>query len=168
MDVASEHGLNFVGEYNPVFIQELVVDNRKRMCHETQYQPMLSLDSFVDVLKHHSNSVVLVNSHAYLALPYCDTIILRKNMRQAFASTANFIIKMYPNVKAQVVTHMLERFAYDYFVLNGYVHKYNDKKVVWYEDYYGNLPTKTPMLDVSMHRKAIVSHIDTLVERCHA
>jgi hypothetical protein len=82
-------------------------------------------------------------------------------MKQAFLSTANYLLKMFPNIKANVIVHMLDRFYYSYRGIEGYINKY-PKEVVWYEDYYGLNKTQTPLLDSHIHSKVIIDRIEEM------
>lgn len=163
LDLQNKTGLEFVGEFNPYFIEELGLPNIKADTHETKYQPVYSINKFISLLHNHDNHILLVNDSPHLVVNMADCVILRRDMKSAFLSTANYLIVMIPNIKANVIVSMLDRFYVSYVALKAYIEKYS-KQVVWYEDYYGKLRTETPLLDKYLHRKVIINHIDKMFD----
>jgi hypothetical protein len=161
LDLEEKYKLKFVGELNPYFIEELGLENTKAPTHETSFQPNYSVDMFASLLKDDSEHIVLVNDSPHLVVARADYIVLRRDMKQAFLSTANYLLKMFPNIKANVIVHMLDRFYYSYRGIEGYINKY-PKEVVWYEDYYGLNKTQTPLLDSHIHSKVIIDRIEEM------
>jgi hypothetical protein len=163
LNLQEQTGLEFVGEFNPYFIQELGLTNVKTDTHETKYQPTYSINKFTSLLHNHNNHILLVNDSPHLVIDKADYVVLRHNMKNAFLSTSNYLIVMFPNIKANIIIHMLDQFYRSYVAVKGYTDKYS-REVVWYEDYYGLTSTQTPELDKYIHRKVIVNHISEMFD----
>ena len=162
LDLQEKTGLQFVGEYYPYYINELGYQNIKAETHETKYQLTYDMDHFLSLLDKHENHILLVNDSPHLLVNRADYIILRRDMKSAFLSTANYLIVMYPSIKANIIIHMLDRFYMNYVTVKGYIDKYSSNNVVWYEDYYGINKTTTKLLDKHIHSRAITSYINKL------
>lgn len=154
LDLENKTGLKFVGELHPLHI----VDKRKAEVHETMYQPSLSPDDFSEYLHNNSKYIVLVNRASFYMLPYCDILILRKNMLNSFLSGANFLLKMYPNMKANIIIHELRNSITEYVGLKSYIDR-NPIHIVWYEDYFGIEQTNLTTLDQHIHGQKIKDEI---------
>ena len=87
LDLQDKTKLKFVGELHPVHIQS----DRKALTHETEYQTNFTSDSFAELLHDHSEHIVLVNQHSYLLANQASVFMLRRNMRDASLSLANYI-----------------------------------------------------------------------------
>jgi len=161
LDLQETTNLQFVGELNPYFITELNTTNVKATTHETAFQLNYSADKFASLLYDHSSHIVLINESSHLVVNQADYVILRHQMKDAFLSTADYLLRMFPNIKANEVIHMLDRFYRDYIGLQSYLNKY-DKDVVWYEDYFGIEGTSTPLLNQHLHSKKIVGAIEDM------
>ena len=156
LDLQEKTGLQFVGEMHAVHIGS----DRKMHTHETNYQTNFTPDSFAELLQDHSKNIVLVNQHSYLLAPYADAFILRRNMRDASLSLANYMLKAYPGIKVAALKFNIALMHNDHAAMIAYLNKYQ-KEVVWYEDYYGISGTKTPLLDSYLGRDSILKEIDT-------
>lgn len=156
LDLQEKTGLQFVGEMHSVHIN----DDRKMRTHETNHQTNFTSDSFAELLQDHSKNIVLVNQHSYLLAPYADAFILRRNMRDASLSLANYMLKAYPGIKVAALKFNIALMHNDHTAMMAYLNKY-EKEVVWYEDYYGISGTKTPLLDAHIGRDFILKEIDT-------
>jgi hypothetical protein len=106
MDLAAQHSLEFVGELNPTYLDYLY-DHRKSDHHETKFQPVYDTQKLYKALTYHEDLIVLVNTMPYLVINQADYIILRKNMEDAFISTANFLIKTTPSIRCETIVHRL-------------------------------------------------------------
>ena len=155
LDLQEKTGLEFVGEIHPNHIN----NTRKSSTHETEHQTNFTLDTFAEVLHDNSKKIVLVNQHAYLLAPYAHAFILRKNMRNASLSLANYMLKVYPELKPNALRFSMELIHNDHRALTAYLNKY-PKEVIWYEDYYGIEDTKTPLLDKYPGKDSIIKEID--------
>lgn len=154
LDLQDQTGLKFVGELHPAHIG----NDRKARVHETHYQTAFSSDQFAELIHDHEDHIVLFNQHSYLKVDQADYIILRRNMKDAYLSLANFLITMYPSIKPSGIIQHLYLMRNDHLALKAYLDKY-PRKVVWYEDYYGKSGTSTPLLD--KYADAIVREIDS-------
>lgn len=154
LDLEIKTGLKFVGELHPLHI----TDKRKADVHETRYQPSISADEFSDYLRNNSKYIVLVNRACFYLLPQCDVLILRKNMLNSFLSGANFLLKMYPNMKANVIIHEIRNTITEYVGVKSYIDKYS-LNIIWYEDYFGIEDTDTNILDNHLHGQKIKEEI---------
>lgn len=155
LDLQDKTGLEFVGEMHPNHIN----NDRKSSTHETEYQTNFTPEAFADLLHDNSKNIVLINQHAYLLAPFADAFILRRNMRDASLSLANYMLKVYPELKPNALRFSMTLIHNDHLALMAYLNKYK-KEVVWYEDYYGISGTKTPLLDVYPGRDSIIKEID--------
>lgn len=159
LDLQEKVGLQFVGELHPIHIG----NNRKSEVHETRFQQSFTSEEFADLIHYNKDHIVLINQHSYLKANRASFIVLRKNMKNAALSLANFLIKMYPSMKPAGIMQQLNLMYNDYVALKAYVDKYWDKReIVWYEDYYDKSETNTPLLDAHPARGAILKEIDTL------
>lgn len=156
LELSEAVGLPFVGEMHAIHINS----DEKAKAHETGFQPSFTPDAFADLVHNHTDKIVLVNQHPYLMLPQADRIILRKDMSKAFLSLANFLMKMYPGIPTQAIIHQLRVMKNDHDAVTSCLDKY-PRDVVWYEDYFGDLPTLTPLLDEHPHRKLITGEIES-------
>ena len=154
IDLESKLQLKFIGELHPVHLN----NTRKADVHETHYQPLLTPELFADILNNNDDYIVLVNQHSYLLLPQASYVVLRRDMKQAALSLANFLIKMYPGIKPAGIIHQLELMRHDYTAIMAYIDKY-PKDVIWYEDYYGLYETQTPLLDEYKAKDLILKEI---------
>ena len=157
LDLEARTKLQFVGELNPIHIN----NDRKAVVHETLYQPAHTPSSFADILNNNDDCIALVNQHSYLMLPHASFVILRRNMRNAALSLANFLIKMYPSIKPIQINHQLTLMYHDWIGIRSYLDKY-PKDTIWYEDYYNIFETKTPLLDQYRGRDLIMKEIEAL------
>ena len=155
LDLQDKTGLKFVGEMHPVHIES----DRKSLTHETEYQTNFTTDSFAEILHDHSEHIVLVNQHSYLLANQASVFLLRRNMRDASLSLANYMLKAYPGIKVAALKFNLALMHHDHKALTAYLNKY-EKQAVWYEDYYGISGTKTPLLDSYVGRDSIIKEID--------
>lgn len=163
LDRSEELGIPFVGELNPTFLQGVIPgeSNAKTMAHETNYQPPLTSETLFEPLINKDKYVSLVNVYPSLVLPIADKIMLRRDTRKGFYSLANILLKVIPiDTNANVVANIQQ----EIFSLNAivtYLENY-EKDVVWYEDYFGDLPSNTPVLDQSGLRPildGIINHL---------
>lgn len=155
LDLQDKTGLKFVGEMHPNHIN----NDRKSSTHETKHQTNFAPDMFADLLHDHSNNIVLINQHAYLLASRADVFILRRNMRDASLSLANYMLKVYPELKPNALRFSMNLIHNDHLALMSYLNKY-EKEVVWYEDYYGISGTKTPLLDAYPGKDSIIKEIE--------
>lgn len=155
LDLQDQTGLKFVGELHPIHIDNC----RKAEVHETGFQTSFTPEHFSDLLHNNDDYIVLVNQHPYLLLPSAAYVVLRRDMQNAALSLANFLIKMYPGIKPAQISHQLNLMYKDWIAVRSYLDKY-PKDVIWYEDYYGILETKTPLLDEYRGRDLIVKEIN--------
>jgi len=160
LDLQEKTGVEFVGELHPIHIG----DTRKQTQHETHFQPNYSMENFVDILQNLDKYIVLLNQNSFLLLPQCHSIIIRKNMKNAYRSFANFLIKMYPKMKGSMIIHHLKIMRYDEIVIKAYIEKYSPK-VILYEEYYGDLKTNTPLLDSHICHNIIQKEIESYSEK---
>jgi hypothetical protein len=156
LDLEEKTKLKFAGEIHPIHIG----NNRKSETHETGYQTNFTEDSFAEILQDHSEHIVLVNQHSYLLANQASAFILRRNMRNATFSMANYLLKVYPKLKPNAIRFNIGLMYNDYRALLAYLNKY-DKEVVWYEDYYGIEDTTTPLLDSYPGKDSIIKEIDS-------
>lgn len=155
LDLEERKGLKFIGEPHPMYINT----SRKEEVHETNYQPSFSEIDFAEYLYNHDNYILLVNQSPFLLLPFCDTLILRRNMLDAFFSQANFLLKMYPDIKANLLIHQIKLSIKDYKGVRAYIQRY-EVPTIYYEDYFNIKGTQTPILNTHLHRKTIVDSIE--------
>lgn len=156
LDLQESSKLDFMGELHPLHIN----NSAKRDAHETGFQPTFTPASFAEILINRDRYIILVNQQPYLLIDQCDHIILRKNMRNASLSFANFMFKAWPGIKFAVVLHQLRLMHCDHQAVMAYLDMC-PREIVWYEDYYGDLETKTPLLDNHIGRTAITNEIDS-------
>lgn len=156
LDLQDQTGLKFVGELHPIHIN----NDRKAQVHETQYQTSFTPDQFAELIHCHENHIVLINQHSYLKVAEASFIILRRNMKDAYLSMANFMLKMYPGIKPTGVIHQLRLMRSDHLALTSYLNKYK-RDIIWYEDYFGIQGTQTPLLDAYSGKASILKEIDT-------
>lgn len=158
LDLQHKTGLKFIGELNPIYIQEYG-DTVKREHHETNFQPNYTKEEYIEALCNHDKMIVLANQSPHLLVPQCDRVVLRKNMRNSFLSLANFFIKCRPYLKsAGIIQHLFLTFQSYYGVLC-YLSRH-EKPIVWYEDYFGINDTTTPLLDAYPFKRVIIDQID--------
>jgi len=155
LDLQEKTKLKFVGEMHPVHIES----DRKASTHETRHQTNFTPDSFAEILQDHSEHIVLINQHSYLLANQASVFMLRRNMRNAAFSMANYLLKVYPELKPNAIRFNIGLMYNDYRALTAYLNKYQ-KEVVWYEDYYGIENTTTPLLDSYPGRDSIIKEID--------
>lgn len=156
LDLQDKTGLPFVGELHPIHVE----NDRKALVHETRYQPAFTPDQFADLIHNNEDHIVLINQHSYLKVDQASFIILRRNMKNAYLSMANFMIKMYPNIKPTGIIHQLSLMRNDQRGLEAYLDKYQ-RDVVWYEDYYGKKETDTPLLNSYAGREIIIKELES-------
>lgn len=161
LDLQEKTGVPFVGELHPIHIG----NDRKAEVHETRHQTNFTTTQFVDLLYDHTEHIVLINQHSYLKVDRAAYVVLRRNMRDASLSLANFLIKMYPGMKPSAIVHQITLMHNDHKALKAYVDKYK-KEIIWYEDYFEKSGTNTPLLDVHPARAAILKEIDTYYGTC--
>jgi hypothetical protein len=136
--------------------------NTKQPYHETQFQPTYTPETYLEALTNSSSYIVLVNQSPHLYVDRADYVMLRRNMRDAFLSQANFFIVSRPYLKGEgILQHLYLSFQSLYGVLL-YLNKY-PRPIVWYEDYYGIEGTKTDALDQHPHKRIILHHIDKMM-----
>jgi hypothetical protein len=160
LDLQEKTSLPFVGELHPIHIES----DRKAQTHETGFQTNFTQDSFAELLQDHSEHIILVNQHSYLLANQASFFILRKNMRNAALSMANYLLKVYPELKPNAIRFNIGLMYNDYRALIAYLNKYQ-KEVIWYEDYYGIEDTHTPLLDSYPGRDSIIKEIDSYYGR---
>lgn len=156
LDLQEKTKLKFVGEMHPIHIE----NDRKALVHETRYQPTFTPEQFADLIHYNEDHIVLINQHSYLKVDQASFIILRRNMKNAYLSMANFMIKMYPSIKPTGIIHQLNLMRNDQQGLEAYLDKY-PREVIWYEDYYDKEETCTPLLDSYAGRGAIIKEIES-------
>lgn len=146
----------FVGELHPIHVDS----TRKADVHETEFQTNFTKTHFANLLHYNKDSIVLINQHSYLKVDRASFIILRKNMRDASLSLANFMLKMYPGIKTTAIIQHLKIMHNDHLGLTAYLDTY-PRDIVWYEDYYNVKGTTTPLLDKHIGRDLIIREIDS-------
>jgi len=156
LDLQEKIGLPFVGEMHPIHIE----NDRKSLVHETQYQTAFTPKQFADLIHCNKDCIVLINQHSYLKVRQAEFIILRRNMKNAYLSMANFMIKMYPNIKLTSLIHQLSLMRNDQLAIEIYLDKY-PREVIWYEDYYDKKETDTPLLDAYAGRDIIIKALES-------
>lgn len=161
IDRSEETGLPFIGELNPMYMSDYGDLNHKKTYHETQFQPLLPGPTFVEALSAPHKYISLVNVSPHLVVASADYVVLRKNMRNAMLSTANFFIKCRSYLKGEGVIQHLYMMHQSWHGLSWYL-SINKTSLVWYEDYYGISKTNTDYLDDHKHAKVIYKHIDSL------
>lgn len=166
LDRAEELGIPFVGEINPAYLQGVIpVDsNMKALQHETKFQPALNHQTFYDPLINKDDYVSLVNVYPALVLPIADKIMLRKNAKRGFYSLANILIKAIPlDTESQVIANVYQ----EIFSMNAIVTylEHHKKEVIWYENYFGDLPSHTPILN---ERPALKATLDGIINHLYA
>lgn len=150
LDLEEQTGLKFVGELHPLHMS----DKRKAEVHETRYQPSLSPEEFAEYLYNNKEYIILINQSAFYMLPFCDKLILRKNMMDSFLSGANFLLKMYPYMKANIIIHEVKATMVEYLAFKAYTDRY-EVDTIWYEDYFNRSGTTTTLLDEHLHGSKI-------------
>ena len=156
LDLQEQTGLQFVGELHPAHIG----NDDKSSTHETGHQTNFTKDTFADTLHDHSDKIVLVNQHSYLLAPQADFFILRRNMRDASLSLANYMLKLFPKIKPGTLTFNVALSHNDQTALMAYLNKYQ-KEVIWFEDYYGTSGTQTPLLDAYHGKEFVLREINS-------
>jgi hypothetical protein len=158
LDLADKTNLEFVGEVNPIYL-ESYNDTKKQIHHESNYQPTYSNTKFIETLTYPNKYIALVNTMPYLVINQADYILLRRNMYDAFLSTANFLMKCDNTIKAEYVIQRLNMMYESLIAISLYV-RLNKKEVVWYEEYFSRSGTDTSILDDSRYKQIIYRHID--------
>ena len=156
LDLQDQTGQKFVGELHPIHIN----NDRNAQVHETRYQTAFTPEEFADLLYDNSDHIVLFNQHSYLKVDQASYVILRRNMKDAYLSMANFLIKMYPTIRPSGIIQQLYLMRSDHIALSAYLDKYS-RSILWYEDYYGKDGTSTPLLDAYTGKNAIIKEIDS-------
>lgn len=150
LDLEKKTRLKFIGELHPMYL----VENKKAEVHETGYQPSFSSEEFSEYLHNSRNYIVLINQACFYMLPFCDTLILRKNMLDSFLSGANFLLKMYPYIKANIIIQEVQNTIVEYVGVKSYIDRFN-VPIIWYEEYFNLEGTSTPILDSHLHGEKI-------------
>ncbi len=161
LDLQESSGLKFVGELNPLYMYE----NLKALHHETGIQQTYTASEFASLIHNNDNNIILVNKSPHLIVDRAHTIVLRRNMSEAFLSYANFILKLYPDINTKVLIKELQDTVYDYYGLKSYIDQY-PCNIVWYEDYFNLYKTSTPLLDEHRHERVIKKAIIDVIESC--
>lgn len=161
MDLAEQLSLPFVGELNPMYIDSCNETNEKVKYHETLFQPSYSTDLYLKALTDHTNYIVLVNQSPHLLIHSADLVVLRKNMKNAFLSQANFFIKSRPYLNGEGVLQHLYLSFFSYYGMLCYLDKYQ-KDIVWYEEYFSKVDTTISEIEMHKHGKAILKYIDRM------
>lgn len=164
MDFSDKLNLPFVGELNPMYIDSCNEVNEKAKYHETLFQPSYSSELYLNALTDHKNYVVLVNQSPHLLVNNADLVILRKDMKNAFLSQANFFIKCRPYLNGEGIIQHLYLSFFSYYGLITYLDKY-EKDIVWYEDYFNLKDTCISEIESHKHGKAIMKYIDKMFEQ---
>lgn len=164
LDLQESTGLEFIGELNPIYLDQYS-DTAKRDNHETRFQPLYSIDKFVEALTDHSNYIVLVNQSPHLVLHNSDYLVLRRNMYNAFLSQANFFIKCRPYLNGEGVLQHLYISFQSFLGVVAYISKSGYKNIIWYEDYFGIQDTTTDFIDIHIHGKLIKRHIKSMFNK---
>ena len=155
-------GLEFVGEVNPIYLEKNY-DSKKATHHETKCQPRYSPNKFVETFAYPNKYIALVNTMPYLVINQADYVVLRKNMKYAFLSTANFLIKCDSKIKPEYVIHRLYM-MYESLIAMSLFLQSNNKTIIWYEDYFNRSGTNTDILDQSRYKNVIYSQIDKFMK----
>jgi hypothetical protein len=163
LDLQEKTGLKFIGELNPIYLDDYH-DTAKQTYHETGFQPLYSNDVFVDALINPDKHIILINQSPHLRIHDADIVLLRKNMKDAFISQANFFIKSRPYLKGEAILQHLYLSFQSFYGVATYLNKHQKSNVVWYEDYFKMSGTKTDSLDDHPHRKIIYNHIDKMFD----
>lgn len=156
IDLEEKIGLPFVGELHPIHID----NDRKALVHETRRQTNFTPEQFADLIHYNKDHIVLINQHSYLKIDRASFVILRRNMKDAYLSMANFLIKMYPSIKPSGIIQQLYLMRQDHIALASYLDKY-PRDVIWYEDYYEKCGTHTPLLDSYTGKNTIIKEIES-------
>lgn len=164
LDLQNSTGLEFIGELNPIYLDQYS-DTAKRDNHETRFQPLYSMDKFVEALTDHSKYIVLVNQSPHLVLHNSDCLLLRRNMYNAFLSQANFFIKCRPYLYGEGVLQHLYLSFQSFVGVVACISKLKYKDIVWYEDYFGIDSTTTELLDAHPHSRLIKRHIKSMFNK---
>lgn len=157
LDLQKQTGLEFIGELNPIYIDSYG-DRVKEQTHETSFQPLYSASKYNDIINHPEKYIILVNQSPHLVVHNSDIVMLRKNMKDAFISQANYFIKTRPYLKGEGIVQHLYLSFHSFLGVKTYL-DYNKKDIVWYEDYYNISGTKAKHLDSHIHSKIIYKHI---------
>lgn len=146
-----------------MYVDNYQTRNEKRIYHETQYQPNYSIRQYTDGL-FTNKYISLVNVSPYLVLDKAQYLVLRRNMRDAFLSTANFFFKSRPYLRGEEVIHQLHIMHHSLYgiVLAA---PCTQVKVVWYEDYYGKEGTNTDTLDNHRYASIVYKHVNNLLSQ---
>jgi len=155
LDLERDTKIKFVGELNPIHIN----NSTKQTHHETNFQPSFTPSEFATYLHNHKGYIVLVNVNSYMLLPEASFVMLRKNMRNAALSYANFLIKMYPGIKPAAILHQIQIMRLDQIGIVSYLKSY-PKPIVWYEEYYGDIKSETPLLNKYRNKDLIIKGIN--------
>jgi len=155
LDLQEKIGMTFVGELHPIHIG----NTRKADAHETRHQENFTPERFADLLSYNKDNIILINQHSYLKINQASFVVLRKNMRDAYLSFANFLLKMYPELKPNAIKHQVDLMHNDYLAIRAYLDKY-PREIVWYEEYFEVSGTRTPLLDAYPGKEAIIKQID--------
>ena len=160
LDLQDQTGLEFVGELNPIYISEYG-DTAKRDNHETGYQPLYSIEKYNSIISSPHKYIILVNQSPHLMVDRSEVVMLRRNMKDAFISQANFFVKCRPYLKGEgILQHLYMSFQSFYGVVSFL--SQNSWPIVWYEDYFNLSGTKSDALDSHPHKKIIYTHIDNM------
>lgn len=163
LDLQESTGIEFIGELNPMYIDSFG-DTAKALNHETSFQPLYSSKKFYDILTNPQKYIILVNQSPHLAVHSSDYIILRKNMKDAFISQANFFIKSRPFLKGEAIIQHLYLSFHSLIGMKAYLEN-SSKDVIWYEDYFNLEGTNSEYLDNHVHSKVIYKHIDSMFNK---
>lgn len=166
LDLSEKTNIPFIGEYRPLHINgfQNIEVSKKSQYHETGFQPLINHDIFVDAIVNPDNYIVLINDNPHLILPQAKCILLRKNIRNVFYSTANILLKSNPNMKASVINNVAMFQIFEWFYAITIYLERTKLPIIWYEDYFNNKPVNTEYLDKYSHRDYIYKYVETLLK----
>jgi hypothetical protein len=166
MDLAEKNNLQFVGELTATNLYDST-RYRKDKDHETNFEIAFDPELWTKIINRDPSLCILAN-HAkqYTLLKDADYVILRKNYVNCLLSFAEYRVR---NVRNTPLTQeYLSHFRiFIYLMLDSLVGiatycLNNDKKIIWYEDYFPNMPTE---YKVARGQPRIMEIIDSEIRR---
>lgn len=162
MDLAEEHGIKFLGEMTPRNMSQRL-RYRKDINHETKFEMRMTEEEYCKAIERDPQYISLVNNAgADLLTADADYVVMRKDLKANLYSWLNYIIKTVHGGKLAIGNEeVIHRIKYitllDMILDTAYgIITYclnNDKKIIWYEDYFPGMDTKYDLIPENWHKK---------------
>ena len=165
MDLAEKNNLQFVGELTATNLHDFT-RYRKDKSHETNFEIGFDPELWTKIINRDPSLCILANNaKQYTLLKDADYVILRKNYVNCLLSFAEYTFRGEALSQEKETMNHMRIFVYlmlDSFVGIATYCLNNDKNIIWYEDYFPNMPTEYKV--VRGHPR-IMSIIDSELKR---